>query len=184
MTCDKCGAPMQIGEWPFCYSAASVARLLFMRGPAAVLRLIVAVVVDSIERVSLRWSRSHVVHEHGEVFPRRTDADATGTVSVIEAVEHVGASGVHGSPRCVGEGFSNGASGVAVPSVARSGNLPTEAPATGGRPTFQFVARNDCRGSATTATDVSGSFSASVWDRAVASYHGKATEHLSVVEWL
>lgn len=73
-----------------------VALLFLSRGPAAILRRVGAVVVDSIQGVLSRWARSHVAKELTEVVsPLIAHRDATATVArevrhlrVVATVSH------------------------------------------------------------------------------------------------
>jgi len=61
------------------FAACSAFRILFfpIRGPLAVARAIAAIVVDAMDRMSLRWSAAHVSEKVAEVFaPTRADANA------------------------------------------------------------------------------------------------------------
>ncbi len=59
-----------------------IARLLRWGGPSHVARLVIAVVVDAVNRMVRRWLASHVLKERHElVAPSFTDGDASSTVA-------------------------------------------------------------------------------------------------------
>jgi hypothetical protein len=59
-----------------------VVRLLETRGPAAVFRPVVAIIVEPIERVRARRARSHIGKERHEIVPPAVaHADAAGAIA-------------------------------------------------------------------------------------------------------
>jgi hypothetical protein len=89
-----------------------VAELLFLRGPAAVARLVVAVVVDAIERVASGRPWAYVSEERHEIVPLTADTDAATAVVVVLRVALVAAALFHAVPHYV-----LGGSGEAVSAV-------------------------------------------------------------------
>lgn len=83
--------------------ASCVSGLLFPRRPAAVARLVVAVVVrEAIEAMSRRRARPHVSQERLErVAPAVANADAPSAVALEVWPTRIGASRSHARPRLV-----------------------------------------------------------------------------------
>lgn len=79
---------------------ARVQNLLSARSPSAVVRRIRAVVVDAVDRMVLRWPRTHVGKKVSErVAPTFADENASASVVGIGDVVPVVAASVHGHPR-------------------------------------------------------------------------------------
>lgn len=80
-------------------TGASVKGLFASCGPTAVIRRIVAIIVDAIERVFWRWARPHVaVKRHEVIAPTLADIDTpTAVIGVIRSLL-VEATRLHASP--------------------------------------------------------------------------------------
>lgn len=79
---------------------ALVIPLLFPRCPPAVARFVIAVIINAIERQSIR-ARSHISEEIGEQSPTRTDGYTAPTPIQISGRLRIGASIEHLRPRRV-----------------------------------------------------------------------------------
>lgn len=76
--------------------------LLFRRGPSAIARLVVAVAIDTVNRVPWRRAVAHVVDECFKAAePSVTDANAAATVSVVARVLRMAASALHALPDAI-----------------------------------------------------------------------------------
>lgn len=73
-------------------SFSAVIRLFLRRGPSTVRRLVMAFVVDAVDRVLFGWSRSHVCVKVGERSPAVADSDAASTVSLVVMPQSVAAA--------------------------------------------------------------------------------------------
>jgi len=60
------GASLNVAYWFTVVLPSSIKHLFGSRGPAAVSRFIVAVVVNAINRMTRRWTRAHVSKEFRE----------------------------------------------------------------------------------------------------------------------
>lgn len=79
---------------------APIVRLHLWRCPAAVVRLVVAPVVDAIQRHALR-PLAHVCKERLERHPLITHADSPPAIPRVTRIDGVQAALLHGSPRLV-----------------------------------------------------------------------------------
>ena len=79
-------------------TASLVHALLVACGPAAVVRFVVAVIVDAIQRVAWGWTLTHVSEERRVVHPPATHGDASASVVGVVAVFRVQASAFHPIP--------------------------------------------------------------------------------------
>lgn len=85
-----------VGQLSVC---ALVVCLIDVRGPAHVARLVAAIVVDAIERVFGRGTRSHIAKERRERgAPFIVDADAAAAVVLVLFVALTMTSGLHSTP--------------------------------------------------------------------------------------
>lgn len=78
--------------------SSPVPALLFCRRPTAIPRLVVAVVIDTVDAVLAGWARPHVGDKICNVSPSLTDGDSTTTIVVIAFVEKVVAASKYFSP--------------------------------------------------------------------------------------
>lgn len=76
---------------------ASVVLALAVRGPAAILRTVTAIVVDAVKYKSL-WSVAHVGHKIGEVVPARINRNSPTSVVFPSGCFRIAASIAHGLP--------------------------------------------------------------------------------------
>ena len=80
------------------YDAGAAIGVLFRRGgPSTVARLVVAVIVNTINRFSNRWF-AHIGQKVLELLPSFADSNAAAAVSAPVSVLWVGASVAHASP--------------------------------------------------------------------------------------
>ena len=80
-------------------SATGISHLLSLCCPAAIAWLVVAVIVNPVNRVGLTWLSSHVIQEVlKRLTPSATDRNASPSVSVIPWRVRVGASLNHPMP--------------------------------------------------------------------------------------
>jgi hypothetical protein len=77
---------------------ASVAPLLFRGSPAAIARLVVAIVIDAIKGMIVRWTGAHVGVEVLKRQPTLADLNASTSVSLVPLGFRVVASLPHGGP--------------------------------------------------------------------------------------
>ena len=77
---------------------SAVARLLELGRPSAVLRAVVAVIVDAVETVLGRRARTHVLEEGFEGVPPFAHLDAAATVAGVGVVALVAATLAHPAP--------------------------------------------------------------------------------------
>lgn len=76
-----------------------IGALFFGSGPSAIVRLIVPVVVDTVERIAGTWASAHVFKKCRErIAPALADLDATSTILGILLGPRVRAAGFHGGP--------------------------------------------------------------------------------------
>lgn len=116
----------------FASPRALIVRLLQAGRPAAVARLIVAVVVDAIERMQERGARAHVGVEGGErVPPAIADGDAAAAVIRPRGVRATETAAFHGAPRFV---FGRALQAVGAPCAVE---IREQASATSGMPAPQ-----------------------------------------------
>lgn len=79
--------------------ASTVVQLNIWRGPSAILRLVIAIVVDTIKRMSVRWSQSHVGQKVFEgTAPPFAHSDASSSVAPIGWPVRVFATRAHVRP--------------------------------------------------------------------------------------
>ncbi len=76
----------------------TVSALLGACCPAAILRAVVAIVVDAINRMLRGGASPHVQEKHCEVFPSIADSDAASTVVHVLGRGRVAATGAHPLP--------------------------------------------------------------------------------------
>ncbi len=68
--------------------------------PAAIVRFVMTVIVNSVQLVMLRWGAAHVLKKIGvTAFPSFTDSDAAPAVSWVSVHGGVGATSNHSVPR-------------------------------------------------------------------------------------
>jgi hypothetical protein len=163
---------------------SAISCLLSGECPSAVLWRIRPVVVDTVDRMLLGWSRSEIGQEYGEVAPFAANGNSAPAVVGEERVVRVEASPSHGTPRTISEAFIVGASRVSVPQMTPRGDLSAQASATPRVAAFKFVAWNDSDGTARALATVCRRGAASVRDRAIAAYDGEAPEYRAGSEWL
>lgn len=109
---------------------APVPRLFTFCGPATILRLVVAAVVDAIDRVAGRWTPAHVGNEVLVVEPAVAYGNTAPAIVGIPLVSRVGAALQHATPRAIfGRPCPVVPARVAVASVRRSGAICPVAPA-------------------------------------------------------
>lgn len=78
---------------------ARVLVLLLTSGPSAVVRLIVAVIIDAVYGMKRAWPRPHVLQKGREVFsPLLTDTYAAAPISGVGVVEWIKATLLHRAP--------------------------------------------------------------------------------------
>jgi hypothetical protein len=92
----------------------SISRLLGIRGPAAVTRFIVAIVINAFE-ASSKWPLAHVPKEKLKSVPPSAYLDASGTVVFERPVVRIYNADSHRHPREIGGRFVDAA--VAVPII-------------------------------------------------------------------
>ena len=106
--------------------SARVECLVGIRGPSAILRRVRTVVVDAVNRVLQRRSRSHVGVERGVVVPALADGNASAAVARIFVMLGIQASLPHRQPRRV---FNTPASyGVSMSALSFSYPSTTHTP--------------------------------------------------------
>ena len=130
---------------------ALIVRLLFTGRPAAIIGLIIAVVILSID-LAVRWTRSHVRIEGFEtVTPALTHRDASTTIILVSRCLRIEATVLRMCPRSI---FA------ALPTTMLSEglrrDLPSIAPTASGPAVNQSVAVDDLFGSAGASTSPSG----------------------------
>jgi hypothetical protein len=154
---------------------ASIAPLLGSRRPSAIGRSVVAFVVDTINRVMLRWTRTHVSIKGDErLTPFIADRNTTGTVEAIvagcgrvAAIDHRGPDIVFSRP------FS------AVLDLALTEESQTLTSAGLDDIGHEHVGREGLLSSAVTPTQPVGCFWASFWSGHTMK-HGQEIESLAV----
>lgn len=83
-------------------SRSLIHRLLMRRGPSTVAGIVIAVVVDAINRMRRGRFRSHIGVEQREgIAPAFTDSNTAPTVALERGVASIRASVLHGVPRSV-----------------------------------------------------------------------------------
>lgn len=118
---------------------AAIAGLFEFRGPAAVIRLVVAVVVDAVKRVGASWACSHVSIEVGEtVPPALANNDAAPAIAGVIGRVGVVATLDHGGPRAVLACF-----GFAMRGIGRGCHFTIETPATACVTARQIACQNN-----------------------------------------
>jgi len=92
---DCLGAPVQKQ-----FAIRSSIRQLNVRGtPSAIFRAVVAIDIDAIKRMLVRWSKAHIVQEiHKRFAPTITDLDTATTVSLVSCGVVIFASRTHVTP--------------------------------------------------------------------------------------
>lgn len=129
-------------------TAATIARLLVIGGPANILRSVWAVVVDPIKAVLSRWSVSNIFEERWEgVAPAFTDGDSSRAVTMERVVARIRAASEHPLPGRVFLG-----SVVAVGGVSGDSHVSGKAPAAVRHPFGQARTEYRLLCSAVTAT--------------------------------
>lgn len=124
------------------YAVALVSGLFRWRGPSAVIRAVVGIYVNSVNRVSASWCGSHVDKEALKLVPLLANLDAApAVVWVILAVSIVAASH-HICPGLVFLGLLSGA-GMAVRGVGFGSCLPLKASARSCVPVGQLRSINN-----------------------------------------
>ena len=145
----------------FQYSSGSIVRLLEPRRPAAILRRVRAVVVDTIKGIIRRGSRAHIGEKRFETDqPARAYPDATPSVTMPLGVRRIFAAIKHMSPRRIFRATSP--TPVAVGNRAFLEVVVMEAAAASGMATPEVLRRNRCPATAVAGTDPVGSV-APVW---------------------
>lgn len=86
---------------PIANISSVVVALNLMRGPAAILWRVRAIIVDTIDFVKLGWSRTHVGVESFERVPPHTDLDAASPIVPVDIEIRVDASLPHAMPNTV-----------------------------------------------------------------------------------
>lgn len=82
-----------------CHSPASIVGLLLARGPSAISRFVIAIIVDAINRVKRGWPFANISGKYLKtVIPSLADTDPSTTVSRIAFVIFALASIFHASP--------------------------------------------------------------------------------------
>lgn len=133
---------------PFNYPAAtSIVGLFGFCSPANILRFVIAFVVDSIQRVRRRWSRSHIIDKRLEgIAPLLADSDSSRSVSEVAVVAGKIAAMIHRTPNIVLRRF-----GLAVYCVALY-ELVAEQTSARLSPCFQRASKNNLCATAITET--------------------------------
>jgi hypothetical protein len=85
--------------------AARISVLFFRGSPTTIPRLVVAVVVNTINRVLGAWARPHVRVEFPEIIPSRTNGDTTPAVILEFLPSRVVNAAVHRCPALVFRAF-------------------------------------------------------------------------------
>lgn len=156
----------------FCRNA-SVAPLLDLRSPQAVVRRVVSVVVDSLYRVLGCWSRPHIATESSErLSPPRADAYSSPAISRVTCTFF--ASLDHARPNAI-----KWVRGVTFRKNLRSCPEPafSVTPATHGSSAAEVTGRYRFRGPAVTSTKpVPFDFSALICSRMRQGNHDKTAE--------
>ena len=120
-----------------------IARLLDLRAPAAIARLVIPIVVNAIYAVRCRWLWSHIRKEFCEVPPFTTKSYPAPSIAAIFRVVRIGASLDHLSPCFIFRGFPH-----AVPKVPFRGILRFHASARFSHSTSKVIRTGDGRISA------------------------------------
>lgn len=106
-------------------SASPVSGLLFRRRPAAIPRLIVAVVVDAIY-LHAWWHWSHICQKAFKLLPSLTNLDSASTVILILRRVWIGASRLYSGPATIFARISSSC-GVAMRYFCRNLSVETSA---------------------------------------------------------
>lgn len=120
-----------------------IPRLFAARGPSAVGRLIVAVIVDAIKRIGIGRSLAHVRHEHGKIAPLWTNRNTSASPDRKSLAASIQASRAHGQPRGIGKTWASVSSTVAMPEMLNSNQGSTLTPARQLRATHQVAILDD-----------------------------------------
>lgn len=83
------------------HAVGSIATLLSRSGPAAILRRVMAVIINAVKLMLGRCATSHVGKEIVEGHPAITDRDAATTIPGILGTFRIKAAGFHGAPDVV-----------------------------------------------------------------------------------
>lgn len=103
----------------------AVAILLLSGGPATIPRLIITIVVDSVNRMFRRWAWTNVGQELGKRMPPAiTYRDAASSIVPVGPIGHIETSPEHAPPNIV---FGSGR--LAMDEASRSTGLPRKATA-------------------------------------------------------
>lgn len=104
---------------------ARVRGLFGARSPSAVVRFVIAIVVDAINRVMDRRTRPHISEEQSKIAPSFTDGNSSTSPFRILGMSLVQATLTHGQPRrvlnaSIADGMSMRALSVSDPSSAHA----------------------------------------------------------------
>jgi hypothetical protein len=161
-------------------AARSAVRCLLLRGrPSAVVRLVVTVVVDAVERVAGR-AFTHISEERLEAVPARADGDATSAPLRVACMVRITASVAHIRPRAIGGRLDSSGDVTVARSCAdttRSGCLAPEASARARLPIPQLHADHDAPSATVAAAEPRCSARATTGARP--DEHHEATEALA-----
>ena len=146
---------------------SSISGLLFFRRPSAVLRRIIKVIVNSIERVMAAGAIAHIGYKLAKALPLSAYSYASASISVVVVIFRVAASGFHGGPCSILACFAKHMRGY---------NGFMGAPAGGSLPPSQTVQPNYSFISANTSASPRERPSALVMNNGAE--RGKAAEHL------
>ena len=159
------------------YSIATVARLLRLSGPAAVLRRVRAVVVDPVYRVFRGWFAAHVRQERREVIaPSVTHADTAPSIGRVGVVGHPVATRNYFAPHVVFTGPTPAVS-PACDSGAFSGSLALKASTTFDISVSQDSGRCNVKRTAFAPAEKVGVPTLNAHGRVSAAEHGQSGEH-------
>ena len=102
---DKAFGPFRHSERDAFHSkenvSTAIASLFAISGPAAIAWRVVAIIIDSVNRVCWRWTRTHVRKEVYEATPSLADLDAAPAVVLIAARRRLVAAFKHRNPRFI-----------------------------------------------------------------------------------
>ena len=130
------------------FGRPSIAGLLFSRSPAAVLRSVVAVVVDAVQR-QCRGPLAHVLEKIGECLPSLANADPSFPVVSKFLAIRIEASSLHRSPDAVFRPVAS-PSRIAVDSGALLSRLHGKATTAASSALAQVASRDNALGAAST----------------------------------
>lgn len=140
---------MALRSRTFTETMTTVLHLLFLRGPATIAGLVMAIVVDAVNRHSLSWAWAYVSQEGREVVaPFFAHPNAAASIEMVDAMRLCITASQHARPRGVFRRPS--CSSTSSMPDARDGHFQFQADATLLPTTSQIIPSDRARGAAVT----------------------------------